>query len=90
MCQAKIIYEDDEIQSELHDKFLLRFMEIKDKNMLKYISKMIDPEKLFSKSNPLAVYYSIMKIISQPNSIKYEIITSFDPTKRQQFLRSFL
>lgn len=52
------------MKTDLHDEFLQRFMKIKDKNTLKNISKMIDPEKLFTKNNPIATYYSIMKILA--------------------------
>lgn len=65
MCQAKLIYEDEEMKTDLHDEFLQRFMKIKDKNTLKNISKMIDPENLFTKNNPIATYYSIMKILAE-------------------------
>lgn len=53
------------MKTDLHDEFLQRFMKIKDKNTLKNISKMIDPENLFTKNNPLATYYSIMKILAE-------------------------
>lgn len=54
------------------------------------VYKYIDPEKLNSKSNPLAVYYSIIKIISQANQKKYDVVTTFDQEIRMNFLKEYL
>ena len=51
--------------------------------------EVVSYEKLTSKTDSLAVYYSIMKILATPDEKKYEVITSFDKKERQHFLSEY-
>ena len=50
---------------------------------------MVSHEKLFSKTDTVATYYSIMKILAVPNQEKYKIITTFDKELRTDFIEKF-
>ena len=54
------------------DKFFALFGTIKDAELLQNVYKVIDPHVIMDKNDPIALYYSILRILNIPEDEKYK------------------